>query len=106
MHVMGGLSGFVGTYVIGPRIGLFKTDKTLSYITKDDELNLMENVYDDESHLLNGEVTEDEDVINMSQKGIKPSEHSSKIYQNKASSKYRDISSYQEQSQKSQNKKK
>ena len=24
VHVMGGLSGFVGTYIIGPRIGLYK----------------------------------------------------------------------------------
>ena len=36
VHVMGGLSGFIGTYIIGPRIGLFKADKTLSYILEDD----------------------------------------------------------------------
>ena len=36
VHVMGGLSGFIGTYIIGPRIGLFKEDKTLSYILEDD----------------------------------------------------------------------
>ena len=36
VHVIGGLSGFVGTYIIGPQIGLFKAYKTLSYILEDD----------------------------------------------------------------------
>ena len=33
---MGGLAGFVGTYIIGPREGLFKRDKKLSYILDED----------------------------------------------------------------------
>jgi len=24
VHIMGGLAGFIGTYLIGPRVGLFK----------------------------------------------------------------------------------
>tara|TARA_B110000305_G_C19228913_1_gene534228 strand:- start:340 stop:879 length:540 start_codon:yes stop_codon:yes gene_type:complete len=36
VHVMGGISGYIGTYLIGPRIGLFRTDKTLSYLLDDD----------------------------------------------------------------------
>ena len=38
VHIMGGLSGYVGTYLIGPRIGLFRPDKELSYINDDNEL--------------------------------------------------------------------
>ena len=30
--LMSGLAGFVGTYLIGPREGLFKRDEKLSYI--------------------------------------------------------------------------
>ena len=37
VHIMGGMAGFIGTYLIGPRIGLFKNDERLSYI-KDDTL--------------------------------------------------------------------
>ena len=33
---MGVLAGFVGTYLIGPREGLFKRDKKLSYILDED----------------------------------------------------------------------
>ena len=42
VHVMGGLSGFVGTYLIGPRIGLFNKNNSVSYIN-DDEKFLQEN---------------------------------------------------------------
>jgi len=38
VHIMGGLSGYIGTYLIGPRIGLFRDDKELSYINDDNEL--------------------------------------------------------------------
>lgn len=48
VHVMGGLSGFVGTYIIGPRIGLFKTDKTLSYILEDDSMVIGDDKEDQE----------------------------------------------------------
>ena len=41
VHTMGGLAGFVGTYLIGPREGLFKRDKKLSYI-------LDEEIFDDD----------------------------------------------------------
>ena len=32
VHIMGGLAGFMGTYLIGPRVGLFKNDDRLAYI--------------------------------------------------------------------------
>jgi len=38
VHVMGGLSGYIGTYLIGPRIGLFHADKSMIYIMDDEEL--------------------------------------------------------------------
>ena len=38
VHVMGGLSGLIGTYLIGPRIGLFHPAKELQYIHSDQEL--------------------------------------------------------------------
>jgi len=38
VHVMGGLSGLIGTYLIGPRIGLFHLDKELNYIHSDEPL--------------------------------------------------------------------
>ena len=37
VHLMGGLSGFVGTYLIGPRIGLFNSNNAISYIADDDK---------------------------------------------------------------------
>ena len=39
MHIMGGLAGFIGTYLIGPRVGLFTTDDKLSYILDDQLLD-------------------------------------------------------------------
>lgn len=39
VHTMGGLAGFIGTYLIGPREGLFKRDKKLSFILDDDFLD-------------------------------------------------------------------
>ena len=38
VHLMGGMSGFIGTYLIGPRIGIFKADQKLSYILDDEAL--------------------------------------------------------------------
>jgi len=35
VHIMGGLAGFMGTYLIGPRIGLFNNDEKFSYILDD-----------------------------------------------------------------------
>ena len=32
---MGGIAGFMGTFIIGPRVGMFKEDKTLAYIDED-----------------------------------------------------------------------
>jgi len=32
---MGGIAGFMGTYIIGPRVGMFREDKTLAYIDED-----------------------------------------------------------------------
>ena len=38
VHTMGGLAGFIGTYIIGPREGLFKRDKKLEYILEETKL--------------------------------------------------------------------
>ena len=38
VHVMGGLAGYVGTWMIGPRIGLYKPDQKLAYILDDQNL--------------------------------------------------------------------
>ena len=35
VHIMGGLAGFIGTCIIGPRVGLFKPDTKLAYINED-----------------------------------------------------------------------
>ena len=47
VHVMGGLAGCMGTIMIGPRIGLFYTDKKLSFIL-DDEKFLKERLIQEE----------------------------------------------------------
>lgn len=39
VHIMGGVAGFIGTFLIGPRIGLFHKDQELSYVL-DEELFL------------------------------------------------------------------
>jgi ammonia channel protein AmtB len=38
VHVMGGLAGYIGTWMIGPRVGLYYDDKKLIYILDDDIL--------------------------------------------------------------------
>ena len=35
VHIMGGLAGFIGTYLIGPRVGLFSPDTKLAYVLED-----------------------------------------------------------------------
>ena len=42
---MGGLAGFMGTIIIGPRIGLFKNEQYLSYINEDKLLDEDENIH-------------------------------------------------------------
>ena len=32
---MGGIAGFMGTVIVGPRIGLYKEDKQLAFVHKD-----------------------------------------------------------------------
>jgi len=41
VHVMGGIAGFFGTLLIGPRIGLYSREKRLDYIL-DEGMNLEE----------------------------------------------------------------
>ena len=36
VHVMGGMAGFIGTWLIGPRIGLYFKEKKLDYILDED----------------------------------------------------------------------
>ena len=36
---MGGLAGFIGTYIIGPRVGLFSQDENLAFILDDQLLD-------------------------------------------------------------------
>ena len=37
VHVMGGLSGYMGTLMIGPRVGLFSPDTKLRYILDEEK---------------------------------------------------------------------
>jgi Amt family ammonium transporter len=44
VHIMGGLAGFAGTYLIGPRVGIFSPDTKLAYVLDDIYLD---EIYDD-----------------------------------------------------------
>ena len=51
VHIMGGITGFVGTLIIGPRIGLFHPDTQLSYILEgeDDQLEQIDELSSDQT---------------------------------------------------------
>lgn len=36
---MGGLAGFMGTYMIGPRTGRFSNDKNLAFVLEDEGIS-------------------------------------------------------------------
>jgi len=55
---MGGLAGFIGTYLIGPRVGLFNQDQKLAYILDDTLLD--EEMNEVETDKKNDEELEDE----------------------------------------------
>ena len=38
VHIMGGIAGFIGTFLIGPRLGLFHRDRSLDYLLDEDLL--------------------------------------------------------------------
>ena len=39
IHLLAGVSGFIGTFLLGPRIGVFKADKVLEYVKNDKYLD-------------------------------------------------------------------
>lgn len=43
---MGGLAGFIGTYLIGPRVGIFSNDDKYSFILEDQLLDEDGNDYE------------------------------------------------------------
>ena len=43
---MGGLAGFIGTWLIGPRVGLYSQDDKLAFILDDQLLDEDGNEYD------------------------------------------------------------
>ena len=38
VHLMGGMAGFIGTYLVGPRIGNYKADTRMAYVLDDEVL--------------------------------------------------------------------
>ena len=67
-HIMGGLAGFMGTYLIGPRVGLFKNDDRLAYILDEDDMMI-----DCEKNLenLRNEAEIEEQIQNEKERGKK-----------------------------------
>jgi hypothetical protein len=65
---MGGLAGFMGTYLIGPRVGLFKSDDRLAYILDEDDMMI-----DCEKNLenLRNEAEIEEQIQNEKERGKK-----------------------------------
>ena len=47
VHVMGGLAGFIGTYLIGPRVGVFRADDRLAYVLDDIYLDEIYDISED-----------------------------------------------------------
>ena len=39
MHISGGVAGFIGTYLTGPRTGVFKREPTLEYLLEDENFD-------------------------------------------------------------------
>ena len=68
VHIMGGLAGFMGTYLIGPRVGLFKSDDRLAYILDEDDMMI-----DCEKNLenLRNEAEIEEQIQNEKERGKK-----------------------------------
>ena len=68
VHIMGGLAGFMGTYLIGPRVGLFKNDDRLAYILDEDDMMI-----DCEKNLenLRNEAEIEEQIQNEKERGKK-----------------------------------
>lgn len=68
VHIMGGLAGFMGTYLIGPRVGLFKSDDRLAYILDEDDMMI-----DCEKNLenLRNEFESEENILNEKENGKK-----------------------------------
>ena len=60
VHIMGGLAGFMGTYLIGPRVGLFKNDDRLAYILEQDDMLLD---YEKNMDNLRNEIEEEKNEI-------------------------------------------
>ena len=50
VHIMGGIAGFIGTIIIGPRIGLFHPEEQLSYILEGDEAQQEVDDHSNSSH--------------------------------------------------------
>lgn len=43
VHIMGGVAGFIGTFLMGPRVGLFNTDEKTAFILNDKLLDKEDN---------------------------------------------------------------
>lgn len=65
VHIMGGLAGFIGTYLIGPRVGLFRPDATLAYILEDKLIDqeTIENEFDIKKFKTKNKIKREEPII-------------------------------------------